>query len=274
MKLSIVTINYNDADGLKRTIDSVISQTFRDYEWIVVDGGSSDGSRELIEQKSTFFTYWVSETDQGIYNAMNKGIDHANGEWILFLNSGDWLYADDVLDRVFSKEYSSDVLYGDVMYHWPDARGMELEQKPDNISLYYFYEHTLCHQSTFYKKDIFANHRYNEDYKICSDWALFIRLIIEGYTFEHLSFCISNFDQSGISSRLTSEHSTERNLVISENIPPHIIPDIMELHKQELHCVFINSHKLFQTIMTHAEVRIKRMYKLIKFVEKIRNKSR
>lgn len=272
MKLSIITINYNDVDGLKRTIDSVVYQTFRDYEWIVVDGGSSDGSRELIEQNSTLFTYWVSEPDKGIYNAMNKGIDHANGGWLLFLNSGDWLYADDVLDRVFSKEYSSDVIYGDVMYHWPDARGMELEQKPNKISLYYLYEHTLCHQSTFYKKDIFANHRYNEEYKICSDWALFIRLVIEGYAFEHLPFCISIFDQNGISSHLTPEHIAERKRVFEDNIPPHLLLDIEELRKQELKRTYIQSHKSFQTIMTRAEKRIARVDKIVRFIEKIRNK--
>jgi len=83
-KLSIITINYNNCAGLKRTIDSVVSQSFKDYEWIVIDGGSKDGSKDLIEQYSDSFTYWVSEPDNGIYNAMNKGIEKANGEWMLF----------------------------------------------------------------------------------------------------------------------------------------------------------------------------------------------
>ena len=91
MKLSIITVNLNNRDGLKKTIDSVISQTFKDFEWIVIDGGSTDGSRELIEQYVNHFAYWVSEPDKGVYNAMNKGVKKAKGEYLQFLNSGDWL---------------------------------------------------------------------------------------------------------------------------------------------------------------------------------------
>ena len=80
MKLSIITVNYNNREGLQRTIDSVVSQTFRDFEWIVIDGGSTDGSKELIKQYADHFSYWVSEPDKGIYNAMNKGILKATGE--------------------------------------------------------------------------------------------------------------------------------------------------------------------------------------------------
>lgn len=110
MKLSIITVKLNNRDGLKRTIDSVVSQTFTDYEWIVIDGGSTDGSRELIEQYQDHFAYWCSEPDKGIYNAMNKGIAHAKGEWLQFLNSGDVLYSNNTLASVFSSKYDADVL--------------------------------------------------------------------------------------------------------------------------------------------------------------------
>ena len=139
MKVSIITINYNNQSGLQRTIDSVTSQSFSDIEWIVIDGDSKDGSRELIEKYKKHFAYWVSEHDGGIYQAMNKGVEHASGDWLLFLNSGDWLFDNDVLSKVFDTQHDADILYGDVMYHWPDARGMQLEQKPDSLSLYYFY---------------------------------------------------------------------------------------------------------------------------------------
>ncbi len=89
MKLSIITVNLNNKDGLQKTIDSVISQTFKDFEWIVIDGGSTDGSKELIEKYSDYISYWVSEPDKGIYNAMNKGIKVAKGDYLEFLNSGD-----------------------------------------------------------------------------------------------------------------------------------------------------------------------------------------
>ena len=115
MKLSIITVNLNNRDGLQKTIDSVICQTFRDFEWIVIDGGSTDGSKELIEQYADHFAYWVSEPDKGIYNAMNKGIKVAKGEYLQFLNSGDSLWNETTLQGVvpfFSG--TTDIFYGDV----------------------------------------------------------------------------------------------------------------------------------------------------------------
>ena len=103
MKLSIITINFNNKDGLKRTIESVISQKFQEFEWIIIDGGSSDGSKLLIEEvarnNKKLVSYWCSEPDGGIYPAMNKGIDKAKGEYILFLNSGDTLHNKNVLQE-------------------------------------------------------------------------------------------------------------------------------------------------------------------------------
>ena len=100
MLLSIITINYNDKEGLARTMNSVLSQTYTDFEYIVIDGGSNDGSKTIIEQHQDQLGYWVSEPDSGIYNAMNKGIAKANGEYILFLNSGDVLIDDTIIKYV------------------------------------------------------------------------------------------------------------------------------------------------------------------------------
>ncbi len=268
MTLSIITINYNNHDGLQRTIDSVVGQSFTDYEWIVIDGGSKDGSRELIERYADHFAYWCSESDKGIYNAMNKGLEKANGDWFLFLNSGDWLYGNDILQKVFSEPNEADILYGDVMYHWPDKRGTELERKPDRLSLYFFYSDTLCHQATFYKKGIFDTHRYNEDLRICSDWALYIQLLQEGYRFKHLPFCISNFAQDGISTHLDEAHLAEREKVFDKYFPDYIRPDLDELKRQEEFQEYIKSHKSYSFIMKRAYKRIQRIEKIIKFIEK------
>ena len=113
MTLSIITINYNNLEGLKKTIESVCSQTYRDYEWIVIDGGSTDGSRELIEENKSHIHYWVSEPDNGIYHAMNKGIAQAKGDYCQFLNSGDYYIAPNTLQQVFSHDELADVNYGD-----------------------------------------------------------------------------------------------------------------------------------------------------------------
>lgn len=272
MTLSIITINYNNQPGLKRTIDSVISQSFNDIEWIVIDGGSTDSSGELIEKYKEHFAYWVSEPDGGIYQAMNKGIEHASGDWFLFLNSGDWLYDNNVLSKVFSSNNDADILYGDVMYHWPDKRGLELEKKPETLSLYYFYTDTLCHQATFYKKEIFKTHRYNENFRICSDWALYIQLLIEGYKFLHLPICITNFAQDGVSTTLNESHLAERKQVIEEYFPKYIIPDLERLRLIDEHKKHIASHRSYQLIINQADRRVRRLEKIIKRIEKWRSK--
>lgn len=272
MTLSIITINYNNLDGLQRTIDSVVGQSFTDYEWIVIDGGSKDGSRELIERYADHFAYWCSEPDKGIYNAMNKGIEKASGDWFLFLNSGDWLYSNDVLNKVFSVPNDADILYGDVMYHWPDGRGLEMERKPDKLSLYFFYTDTLCHQATFYRKNIFNTHKYDESFRICSDWALYIQLLTEGYRFQHLPFCISNFAQDGISTHLTAEHLAERERVFNDYFPDYIRPDLEELKRRDERRKYIDSHKSYKRIMAKAEKRIIRMEKIVHYIERLRKK--
>ena len=101
MKFSIITINYNNCEGLRRTIESVVNQTCHDFEYIIIDGGSTDGSVDVIKQYADQIDYWVSEPDKGIYNAMNKGVAVAKGEYCLFLNSGDSLHNNSALAKVF-----------------------------------------------------------------------------------------------------------------------------------------------------------------------------
>jgi glycosyltransferase involved in cell wall biosynthesis len=272
MKLSIITINYNNQTGLKRTIDSVISQSFSDFEWIIIDGGSGDGSRKLLEQHSDRIDYWVSEPDKGIYNAMNKGIKQAKGDWFLFLNSGDWFFDNDVLTKVFDSPHDADIIYGDAMYYWSDTRGTQLVQKPDSLSLYYFYTDTLCHQATFYKSEIFKTHQYNENFRICSDWALYIQLLTEGYKFLHLPICITHFPQDGISTHLNESHLAERKRVIEEYIPSYIIPDLERLRMIDERKKHIASHRSYHSIMSRAEKRVIRMEKIVRLIEKLRSK--
>ena len=101
MKLSIITVNFNDAEGLERTIKSVVSQTFCDYEFIIIDGGSTDGSIEVINKYESYIDYWASEPDGGIYPGMNKGLRQAKGEYLNFMNGGDCYHSPDVLQNIF-----------------------------------------------------------------------------------------------------------------------------------------------------------------------------
>ena len=118
--ISVITINFNERVGLERTFESVFNQTFQDFEYIVIDGGSNDGSKELIEENTEKISYWISEPDKGIYNAMNKGISVAKGDYLLFLNSGDILYKNDVLsvskiEQITDKQVNLVLDDGDVL---------------------------------------------------------------------------------------------------------------------------------------------------------------
>ena len=112
MRLSVITINMNNRKGLERTIKSVVCQIFADFEYIVIDGASVDGSADVIREYADKIHYWISEPDTGIYNAMNKGILQAKGDYCLFLNSGDALYTTTVLEEVFNQNFSEDIIIG------------------------------------------------------------------------------------------------------------------------------------------------------------------
>lgn len=201
MKLSIITINYNNKEGLQKTIDSVVSQTWRDFEWIVIDGGSTDGSKELIEQYQQHFAYWCSEPDKGIYNAMNKGIDHAQGEYLNFMNSGDCFHDVNSLSY-FAKYYnpSVDVFYGDADYY--DKNGiLFLHQSfPDKIDDdFYISGRNINHQSSFIKASIFDLHPYDETYQVAADGDLFFWLLLRRYKFVHINKVLILGDIPGLS---------------------------------------------------------------------------
>lgn len=194
MKLSIITINLNNRDGLQKTIDSVIGQTFRDFEWIVIDGGSTDGSKELIEQYAEHFSYWVSEPDKGIYNAMNKGIKVAKGEYLQFLNSGDWLWENITLEKVFEHHIDEDIIYGNNV----EVSG-NIYFSPEILDTLHFYRSTINHQASFTKTSLFKDTLYDEKYKVVSDWVFFMKKIVfENASYKKINIVITS-GQAGCS---------------------------------------------------------------------------
>ena len=219
MKLSIITINYNNKDGLQKTINSVISQTFKEYEWIIIDGNSSDGSKELIEQYSQYITWRISEPDNGIYNAMNKGIKQSNGEYILFLNSGDWLYDNKILERVVQHKFIEDFIIFDILLSYPQKDTLRnLDLLNENI-LSFLYQDTFPHQSTLIKRSIFTKHGfYEEQYKYVADWILsFKACILSNATYKYYKgIILSHYDMTGISSINKSNVIKERKTFIHE----------------------------------------------------------
>ena len=232
MELSLITINYNNREGLKKTIDSVVAQTFKDFEWIVIDGGSTDGSRELLEQYAEHFAYWVSEPDNGIYNAMNKGIDHAHGEYLQFLNSGDWLNSPDTLQSFFSIPLEGDIVYGDQDYYKGDEL-VESRKHPEVLSLKYLYEWSLGHCSTFIKRELLAETHYNEKYRIVSDWEFFLKKALENKTFVHRPLTVGCFDMSGISMANQELLHKEREDVAKSLLPQCVRNDFAAMDDME-----------------------------------------
>lgn len=232
MKLSIITINLNNRDGLQKTIDSVVTQTFKDFEWIVIDGGSTDGSKELIEQYADHFAYWVSEPDKGIYNAMNKGIKVAKGEYLQFLNSGDWLWENDTLNKVFSSTPNEDILYG----NWEQKDGI-LFSAPHKLDAIYFFQSTLSHQAVFIKKSLFLYELYDETLKVASDWKhLLSSIVIENHSYKALNITVIG-EQDG-ESYDSNICSLERNEILKKMFPP-MIHDSLE------HLVSIKNNSMY-----------------------------
>ena len=201
MRLSIITINFNDAEGLERTLKSVWeNQSFSDFEHIVIDGGSTDESVNVIKKYSDKLSYWISEPDNGIYNAMNKGIVAAKGEYLLFLNGGDWL-ADDVLKDVFCEEdMHEDFIYGNFTYIYANGKSRYREFEKE-INYTTVFNDSLGHQSTFIKRSLFDAGLYREDFKIVSDWIFFVEHIIQGHaSTRHVDINVAFFNDYGVSS--------------------------------------------------------------------------
>lgn len=199
MKLSIITINYNNRDGLELTAKSITEQSFRDFEWIVVDGGSDDGSRDVLKRYASYITWSVSEPDGGIYEAMNKGLEKAKGEYVQFLNSGDSFINESVLKKVFTSEKLADINYGN---QWCVLDGTIVEKRiyPDNIDLPFLFRNPLGHQASFIRTSLAKTHPYRLKYSISADRAFFLELYLSGASFRHLSFPIVYFDTGGIGS--------------------------------------------------------------------------
>ena len=200
-RLSIITINYNNCRGLHETIVSVTSQKYSDFEFLIIDGGSTDGSVDLINQISNELAFWVSEKDNGIYNAMNKGIKAATGDYLLFLNSGDYLLAENSLGEFKLEENHSDIIAGDILL---DDSFRSVICPPDELTFSYFIKRTLPHQSTLIKKSLFDKFGlYNEEFKIVADWAFFLQMIcVYNVSYHHVNAIISVYNIKGFSSNI------------------------------------------------------------------------
>ncbi|MBQ7633835.1 MAG: glycosyltransferase [Alphaproteobacteria bacterium] len=208
--LSIITICYNIKDEIEKTCQSIVNQTWQDFEWIVIDGGSTDGTVDILNKYRSRINVFISEKDKGVYNAMNKGIKLASGEWLSFMNGGDAYAANDVLEKVFKdKNYDADVLYGNVNKIYPDGH-TEYSNYKTKIDLSYFANDVINHQSSFIKRNLFDKFGlYDEKYKIAADWEKWIVFMKNGCKFQKIDVIVADFMYNGISSNksaLAADH--------------------------------------------------------------------
>ena len=255
--LSIITVNRNNDTGLKKTIESVISQTYRDFEFIIIDGASNDSSAVVINENISHLSYWVSEPDNGTYHAMNKGIKVARGEYCLFLNSGDYLVHSSVLEKIFNHEIKADIISGDVLKIRPNNRFRRVSS-PESISLHKLCIHSLPHQASLIRRNLFdETGNYNESYRIASDWEFFLKALILGEkSYQHISMDISYFKVGGVSNRKENfDLAYQESNDILRRLFPKFADDLMEYR------YFYNSN--FGQIISL----IQKKQKLYKFIE-------
>ncbi|WP_418179596.1 glycosyltransferase family 2 protein [Aliarcobacter lanthieri] len=197
-KITVVTVTYNAEQYLEQTIKSVIAQDYPNIEYVVIDGASSDKTVDIIKQYEKYISYWISESDTGIYDAMNKGIDVATGEWINFMNAGDLFSKNSILKDIFYKNYDSSVLYSDT-YIINKNLDIIHEYKAEKLENFFISKMPFTHQSSFTKLDVISNFPFRRDYKLASDFDLFFKLYIKKYKFEYLpNIKISKFLIDGL----------------------------------------------------------------------------
>lgn len=212
-KLSIITINKNNAIGLEKTIQSVINQTyFNQIEYIIIDGLSTDSSSNIIYKYKDYFSYWISEEDNGIYDAMNKGTRAATGEYLLFLNSGDTLYHNKIIQEVYPKLNTYDIVYGDVEYEGEKIIRIA-EDKLD--FLYFSTRRSIFRQGAFISKKLLMELPYDTSYRLMGDVNFFFNAIcVKKATYKRIFTKIAIFDTTGISSKEKRAKEKEKTMAL------------------------------------------------------------
>lgn len=221
---SIITVVYNDADNLEKTINSVKSQSCKDYEYIVIDGGSTDKTIEVIRNFESSITHWQSQADKGIYDAMNKGIAAAKGKYLHFLNAGDIYHQNDVLERIYkgSNKIACDIVYGKTLYQ-SDSSHILKGTKVNFYNLYFSIP--FCHQSVFFSKSIFkTTGAYDLKYKYAADYAWMCKYFNHSKSFDKVQFInipVSIYLDGGISFVNMEKVLTERIDIARNHFPAH-----------------------------------------------------
>jgi glycosyltransferase involved in cell wall biosynthesis len=259
MLLSIISITKDNIEGLKKTISSVFSQSFLDFEYIIVDGASLDGSVDYLlslEDNPIAFSFqWISESDTGVYHAMNKGIGLSKGEYLLFLNAGDYLVNSTVLSDVFSSPKMADILYGRCNI----SKGNKIvytTNPPDHLTFATIYNEGLAHQATFIKHQLFEMFGlYDESYRYNADIEFWYRtIVLEQVSTQKLDFVISDYNLDGISStdNQTTLYKEEMDRIYSHPTLKFYLPDynLWKYERQSMEMYYwVKQKKLLQALL-------------------------
>lgn len=217
-KVSIITIVYNNVQDIGYTLDSVARQSYTDLEYIVIDGGSTDGTLEVIESYRNVVTKMVSEPDHGIYDAMNKGLALATGEYVLFLNSGDELFAEQTLEHIFSRGDSADIYYGETKL--VDSRrrviGDRRHRAPKEFTWRSFkYGMNVCHQAIYIRRDLVEP--YDVSYQLSADIDWVIRAAKRARTTVNVEQYVAKYLVGGMSQKRLTQSLKERYSIFKKH---------------------------------------------------------
>lgn len=232
MKYSIITVNYNNKEGLRKTIESVIQQTFRDLEFIIIDGGSTDGSVEVLKEYDTHIDYWISEPDGGIYQGMNKGIKKATGEYLNFMNSGDCFFATDILEKVSHYNSNADFVVGKDYHYNTETHQGHASIQPPRTTMIHFFVATLDHQSSFIKRELFKDSLYDDNHRLVSDWIFFTEKIVkEQKQVQFIPDIVCRREEGGLSEQQWQKNRKEIDQYLHQFLYPGIYEDYATLSK-------------------------------------------
>lgn len=257
MRLSIITINRNNADGLRRTMESVFAQSCRDFEYIIVDGASTDNSVDIIREfelanRSSIHPLtltWISEPDTGIYNAMNKGIRMSQGEYSLLLNSGDCLAENDVVERIMPELHTDGVIQGGMYLYEMKPERLDYGNGLTEMSFYDVAEGDFLHQADFVRKDVYEQYGYyDESYRIAGDTAFFLRVLgFHDVSFRCVRIPISFFEGGGLASgkdkKMRDIQSLEIQRMKNEILGPRLAKVCAEDHRKVQLFDSLHEHK-------------------------------
>lgn len=233
MLVSVITINYNNCRGLHQTILSVVHQEYQNFEFIVIDGGSTDGSLDIIKNYSESIAFWISEKDRGIYHAMNKGVEHAHGDYCIFINSGDRFFANNVLEQVAINTTNEDIIVGKVTL---DDKNTIMSPPPisGELTLYHLYSGAIPHQGTFIRTELLRKYPYDENLKISSDWKFFVQtLILDNSSIRYMDIYVARYNMDGVSSSNPELMRKEKDEVLASFFPPRVLADYKQMKLEE-----------------------------------------